>query len=70
MQESQTDYSHTNCQTQNQYTPGGRKGQARPAILRKRLGSTTYEVNVHFSQTNRETMRDKILRLAKREVNK
>ena len=29
----------------------------------KRLGSTTYQVSVHFSSTSKETMNDKIIRL-------
>lgn len=29
----------------------------------KKIGSTVYEVSVHFSQTSRESMDDKILRL-------
>jgi hypothetical protein len=33
--------------------------------MRKRISSTTYEVTVHFSGTNGETLGDKILRLAR-----
>ena len=36
--------------------------------LRKRIGSTTYVVSVHFSKTSKETMEDKIFRLIEREV--
>lgn len=32
-------------------------------IIKKRIGSTTYKVSVHFNQNSRETMNDKILRL-------
>ena len=39
-----------------------------PATMRKRIGSTTYVVSVRFSQTSRETMQDKILRLIESEV--
>ena len=39
-----------------------------PVMLRKRIGSTTYMVSVHFSETSKETMEDKILRLIEREV--
>jgi hypothetical protein len=39
-----------------------------PLTLRKRVGSATYAVSVRFSQTSRETMQDKILRLIEREV--
>jgi len=34
----------------------------------KRIGHTTYRVGVHFSGTNTETARDKILRLVKNEA--
>jgi len=34
----------------------------------KRIGSTTYQVAVHFSQTSRETMNDKVTRIIHREV--
>jgi len=43
-------------------------GQAQPHKLLKRIGSTTYEVSIHFSQTSKETVEDKILRLMTREV--
>jgi hypothetical protein len=36
--------------------------------LTKRIGSTTYKVNVHFSETSKETMSDKIIRLIEREA--
>lgn len=39
-----------------------------PGTFTKRIGSTTYRVGVHFSQTSRETMGDKILRLIKNEA--
>jgi hypothetical protein len=39
-----------------------------PLTMQKRVGSTTYVVSVRFSQTSRETMQDKILRLIEREV--
>ena len=41
-------------------------GQAQPHKLLKRIGSTTYEVSIHFSQTSKETAQDKILRLITR----
>jgi hypothetical protein len=34
----------------------------------KKVGGTTYRVNVHFSKTSKETLTDKMLRLIKREV--
>ena len=36
-----------------------------PYRFTKRLGSTTYHVNVHSSETNIETAKDKIARLIK-----
>jgi hypothetical protein len=48
-------------------TQGG-NAAAEPVNLRKRIGSTTYVVNVRFSQTSRETMEDKLLRIIKSEV--
>ena len=39
-----------------------------PVLMRKRIGSTTYEVAVHFSQRSKEDMNDKIARLIKSEV--
>ena len=37
-------------------------------IFRKTIGQTTYLVHVHFSQTAKETMEDKIKRLLREEV--
>ena len=42
--------------------------RATTRTLRKRIGSTIFEVSVHFSETNTETLEDKILRLMEREV--
>jgi len=42
--------------------------RAAPRILRKRIGSTTLEVSIRFSETSKETMEDKTLRLMKSEV--
>jgi hypothetical protein len=45
------------------------KGTNAPAFsIRKRIGSTTYEVEVYFNPSSRETLGDKILRLARNEV--
>ena len=40
----------------------------KPVIMLERIGSTTYQVAVHFSQTSRETMNDKVTRMIHREV--
>jgi hypothetical protein len=41
---------------------------AEPLMLRKRIGSTNFIVNVRFSDKQTETLEDKILRLIEREV--
>ena len=46
------------------------KAHAEPLMLRKRIGSTMFIVNVRFSDKSNETMVDKILRLIEREVQK
>ena len=46
------------------------KAHAEPVMLRKRIGSTTYEVSIHFSKTATETMQDKVLRLIESVVQK
>ena len=38
-------------------------------LIRKRIGSTDYEVNVYFSRTSRETMKDKVRRMIKNDAN-
>lgn len=40
----------------------------KPLRLTKRIGSTTYKVSVHFSQTSKETMGDKIIRLIEKDA--
>lgn len=40
----------------------------RPLHIKKRIGSTTYKVSVHFSRTSRETMDDKLIRLIERDA--
>ena len=41
-----------------------------PPCVRKTIGKTTYIVRVHFSETAKETMEDKIKRLLREEVRK
>ena len=48
-------------------TQGG-TAHAEPLNVRKRIGSTVYEVHIHFNQDAKETMNDKILRLIRSEV--
>lgn len=38
------------------------------SALLKKIGKTTYVVRVHFSETSKETMSDKIKRMLKNEV--
>jgi len=45
-----------------------KRESAEPVTLLKRIGSTDYIVSVHFSQTSKETVEDKVLRLIEREV--
>ena len=45
--------------------------QESPApLFRKTIGQTTYSVSVHFSQTSKETLKDKIKRLLRGEMMK
>jgi len=39
-----------------------------PVKLLRRIGSATIEVTVHFSNTNTETLEDKLLRIIESEV--
>jgi hypothetical protein len=43
-------------------------GKNKPLRLTKRIGQTTYKVNVHFSETSKETMSDKVVRLIRNEA--
>ena len=44
------------------------RAQDRPPDLVKKIGKTTYLVRVHFSQTSRETLEDKIKRMLRDDV--
>ena len=50
----------------DQYTLEKDVGQT--ATITKRIGSTNYRVHVRFSETSSETLDEKMLRMAKREV--
>ena len=54
-------------QTQNTNGVVKRDG-VEPVILRKQIGSTTYVVAVHFSQSGTETLKEKIMRLIKNDL--
>ena len=45
-----------------------KSANAEPVKFQKRIGSMTFVVAVHFSQMNKETMEDKVLRLIESEV--
>jgi|GEM_PF-858906 len=38
------------------------------ASFSQRIGSTVYSVNVHFSESNRETLQDKMMRLIQNDL--
>ena len=40
-----------------------------PGFIYKKIGNTKYRVAVHFSDTSRERMEDKIMRLAENDLN-
>ncbi len=61
-------YTGPNTMPQIQYTPAVNPAQPHPATMTRRIGGTTYRVNVHFGSTSKETVNDKILRLVKREA--
>jgi len=53
-----------------QYT-GSNGNPVAPTTARqftRRIGTTTYRVSVHFSETSKETMNDKITRMIKNET--
>ena len=60
----------TTAKTEIQVVAGthGCNANAEPLNVRKRIGSTVYEVNVYFNPDAKETMNDKIMRLIRNEV--
>ena len=42
--------------------------EGEPVKLRRRIGSTTYTLTIHFSATATETAEEKVLRMIEREV--
>ena len=49
-------------------TTRSNNAHAEPIKLLRRIGSTTVEITVHFSNTIKETLEDKLLRMIEREV--
>lgn len=47
-----------------------RGNHAHAGIMRKRIGSTVYEVHAHFNPNAKEAMDEKILRLIRNDLNK
>jgi len=43
-------------------------GEREPVTFESKIGSTVYQISVHFNPTAKETIEDKILRLIEREV--
>jgi len=39
-----------------------------PIIIQRKIGSTTYRVNVHFNQNAKESLEEKVLRLIKNDL--
>jgi len=52
----------------NEAIAQGESTHAEPVKFSKRIGSTTYTVAIHFSQTSKETAQDKLRRLIEHEV--
>ncbi len=46
----------------------GASSSTEPINMRKRIGSTVYEVRVHFNQDAKETMDEVILRIIRNEA--
>ena len=44
------------------------KREGEPVKLLRRIGSTTVEITVHFSNKSQETLEDKLLRMIEREA--
>ena len=58
----------TESTANNTVTPEKISPSDKPVIMMKRIGSTNYQVAVHFSKTSHETMSDKISRIIQRET--
>ena len=46
------------------------KQEQQPVKFTEAIGTTTYEVSIHFSKTSKETLNDKVLRLIKNDTGK
>jgi len=54
-----TDKTTTTIQTRN----------TKPPTITRKIGNTTFDIHVHFSETSKETFTDKVLRLIKNDAN-
>ena len=65
-----TGYIERNNPTNTFYHEGGQTatGNMATRTLTRRIGSTNYRIAIHFSETSRETMDEKIIRLVKNEA--
>jgi hypothetical protein len=50
--------------------PSVRNTERKPIMLKRRIGSTDYIIAVRYSQSGKEDLQDKILRLIESEVRK
>ena len=58
---------NSNAMAQMPY-PQPQQQQAGAATIRRKIGNTVYRVSVHFSNTSKERLEDKVLRLARNDV--
>jgi len=64
----QTEKSFSEITAVNTVSPENITPPDKPVVMLKRIGSTTYKINIHFSKTSKETMHDKITRMIKNEI--
>ena len=57
-----------NCPTRGIVPAAASSMEGEPARLLKRIGSTTYKVNVHFSNNAKETMETILRKMIEREA--
>ena len=56
-------------QTINTINEVGLQETKRLPSMTPRLGNTTYDVFIHFSETSKETLTDKVMRLIRNDIN-
>ena len=69
IQNDKTDYTERNNHLNTFYHDGGQTAteNAGTRTLMRRIGSTNYRIAIHFSETSKETMDEKILRIIENE---